>query len=268
VYENGLARIFIPETTSFIRFVIHQRSDSGDTLVNLNSIGDLTLSFSSGKGDELSVLEFPDIFASKGAGEVIFRISDIQAKSILALEDRSFKIFLENEKGDRTFVYGGKFYSIEEYQHLVESDRITMLERSNTEQLLTISELQSQIESQQDQISDLLSKLTNLSGTLSSDEELISTLKKTIEDLRREQAKIHASIDAMSDSSSKETGIKKPQKPETSPRPKDNHLQSFMESELSKNRVNVAKTNATSYETKSVSASAGSHQSRGTALVN
>lgn len=275
VYENGLAKIFIPETTSFIRFVIHQRNDSGDTLLNLNSIGDLSLAFSSGKGDEVTVPEFPDIFASKGAGEVIFRISDVQAKSILALEDRSFKIFLENEKGDRTFVYGGKFFSIEEYQNLVESDRIAMLEKVNSDQLRTIGELQTQIGSQQDQITDLLSKLTNLSGTLSSDEELIASLKKTIEELRREQVRIDASISSMTDTSSKQTGINKPPKIEPSPSPKDdqsrsNNLQSFMEAELSKNRVSVIKTNATTYETRAMAGATGDRRqtTRGTALVN
>jgi uncharacterized coiled-coil protein SlyX len=246
VYANGLARIFIPETTSFLRFVIHQRSDNGDTLLNLNSIGDLSLSFSSGKGDEVTIDEFPSVFASKGNGEVIFRISDIQAKSILGLEDRTFKIFLKNEKGDRTFVYGGKFFSVNEYQTLAETDRITLLERQNRSQLDTIESLKDQVDSQQAQIADLLSKSLNLSSTLSSDEELIASLKRTILEMSRKQAEINGKIDTNTDRTSKETGIVKPPKPK--PTEAKDPTRTFLESSLSKNRVSVAKVDASPYK--------------------
>lgn len=141
VYPNGMARVFIPSTTSYLRFVLRTSTPRGDSMLNLHGAGTLRLSFSSGRGDEVEIDEYPSLFAAKGSGEAIFRVSELQAKSILALEDRTFSIFLVNEKGERTFVYSGKFFSVEEYQNLVENDRVAAVEAELAKQVAMVAEL-------------------------------------------------------------------------------------------------------------------------------
>jgi hypothetical protein len=141
VYPNGMARVFIPATTSYLRFVLRTSTPRGDSLVNLHGAGKLRLSFSSGRGDEVEIDEYPSLFAAKGSGEAIFRVSELQAKSILALEDRTFSIFLVNEKGEKTFIYSGKFYSIPEYQELADNDRVTFVEEELAKQQARVAEL-------------------------------------------------------------------------------------------------------------------------------
>ncbi len=204
VYPNGLARIFIANTVSYLRFVLHTSTAKGMSLLNLHGAGEMVMSFSSGRGDEVEIKEYPSLFAARGAGEVIFRLSESQARSVLALSDRTFSLYLLNAKGERSFVYAGKFYSVDEYQMLVENDRIAALESIVAEQLSMVDGLNATVQSQQSTISELMGKMAAMSSTLTSDEELIAVLRRTIEDLRARSAedsrRVTESTNAVSDS--------------------------------------------------------------------
>ena len=236
VYPNGLARIFIPETASYLKFVLHKIMDGSNKLLNVNGVGDMVLSFADARGDAVEISEFPDLFADKGAGEVIFRITEAQAKSILELPERTFRIHLTNERSEKTLVYAGNFYSVDEYQTLVETDRITSLEDTVARQSITIQELTNLSDGQQEQITNLMNRTTKLSATITSDEELIRTLNETIADLNRRLADV---TNAASDSARDNARNAGKPLPPKSPREETSRGNTFYEDELQKQKANV-----------------------------
>ena len=128
VYSNGLGRIFIPDAISFLRFTLYQKSNGQNVRMNLSGLGDLYIVFEDTLGDFLEYKEYSSQYTSKSNGEIVFRLSEKESRSVLSLSNRVFKIYLENDAGERTFMYSGNFYSISEYQDLAKNNRIIQLE--------------------------------------------------------------------------------------------------------------------------------------------
>ena len=145
VYSNGLGRIFIPDSVSFLRFSIYQKNNGQNVRMNLSGLGDLYIVFEDSMGDFLEYKEYVNPYTSKSDGEVVFRLSEKESKSILALSSRVFKIYLENDAGDRTFLYSGNYYSVAEYQDLAKNNRIIELEDQNAELIAQLAAIRSTI---------------------------------------------------------------------------------------------------------------------------
>lgn len=168
VFNNGLARVLIPESTAFLKFTLFQKVNGQNSTMNLSGLGDLYIVFKSQEGDNVEFTEFPNQYTSKGNGEVVFRLAEKESKKVLALTDRSFQIFLENESGDRTFLYSGKFYSVTEYQELVEKNKIANLENQVTNLSSQINDLTALSTLQQNKISAITLENTNLQNSLAT----------------------------------------------------------------------------------------------------
>ena len=137
-YSNGLGRMFIPDSIAFLRFTMYQKVNGQNTRMNLSGLGNLYIVFEDNLGQSLEFVEYPNQYTSKGGGEVVFRLSEKETKNVLSLQTRTFKIYLENDANERTFLYAGNFYSIAEYQDLAKNSRIVELEN-------LVSNLNSQI---------------------------------------------------------------------------------------------------------------------------
>ena len=155
VFNNGLARVLIPNATAFLKFTLFQSINGNVSTMNLSGLGDLVISFNSQTGEDVDFLEFPNPYTSKGTGEVVFRLSATETTTVLALTDRSFNIYLKNDAGDKTFLYTGKFYSTEEFQNLASTNKVSALEYQLTVLMSQISDLTNMINQQQDTISNI-----------------------------------------------------------------------------------------------------------------
>lgn len=142
VYGNGLGRIFIPDAVAFLRFTLYQKVNGQNSRMNLSGLGNLYIVFEDNLGESLEYIEFPNQYVSKGNGEVVFRLSEKETKNVLSLSNRVFKIYLENDAGERTFLYSGNFYSIAEYQDLAKNSRIIDLESQVSSLQSTVTSLQ------------------------------------------------------------------------------------------------------------------------------
>jgi hypothetical protein len=145
VYSNGLGRIFIPDAVAFLRFTLYQKVNGQNKRMNLGGLGNLSIVFEDNLGESLEYIEYPNQYVSKGNGEVIFRLSEKETKNVLSLTSRVFKIYLENDAGERTFLYSGNFYSIAEYQALAEYSRIIELENQVAGLNSTVASLQTTV---------------------------------------------------------------------------------------------------------------------------
>jgi hypothetical protein len=168
VYSNGLGRTFIPDSIAFLRFTLYQKVNEQNTRMNLSGLGNLYIVFEDNLGHSLEFVEYPNQYTSKGGGEVVFRLSEKETKNVLSLQNRVFKIYLENDANERTFLYAGNFYSIAEYQDLAKNNKIVDLESQVSTLTSQISDLQSILSTQQTSIQGLVAQNSNLQSTLNN----------------------------------------------------------------------------------------------------
>lgn len=183
IYSNGLGRVLIPESVAFLKFTLFQKENGQNTRMNLAGLGDLFIVFDSAQGENLEFIEFPNLYTSKGGGEVVFRLSENDTRRVLALSNRSFRIFIENDQKDRTFLYAGDFFSTTEFQDIQKNSKIADLET----QVVTLSSqlqgLNSMIDQQKTMIDSLNSTNQQLQSAANQPVLAPVTATTTIEDV-------------------------------------------------------------------------------------
>jgi uncharacterized coiled-coil protein SlyX len=214
IYANGLARVLVSDSVCFLKFVIFQKNQkSGNNVpMNLSGIGEIILSFISDTNEDLDILEFPSTFTSKSNGEIVFRLTEPQAKQILAFTNRQFRLFLKNPKGERTFLYNGKWYNQTEWMNLAEANKVADLELKLNNLTGVNGQLMAQVTNQSNMISNLNSQLSLLTKQLTDaisadkteDAQFMSTIgglnsqitaqQQTIETLTKQVNDINASL--------------------------------------------------------------------------
>ena len=194
ISANGLGRILISDAISYIKFVVYKKEQKtgGNVAVDLSGLGDLLLVFTSENKESLSILEYPNTFGNKSKGEVIFRIAESESTQILGYTDKKFKIYLRNTKGEKTFLYSGRFYDQNEWIKLKETDALTALQNSVSGLSFSNSVLNNQISSQSNIINELNKKL--VSSSVSSQDRI--DLKNTvIENLSKQVAELTGALE-------------------------------------------------------------------------
>jgi hypothetical protein len=176
IYANGLAKILITDAVSYLKFVIYQNdaSTQKNVAMNLSGVGELILSFVSNDGSDLDVLEYPSTFTSKSNGEIVFRLSEQEAKRVLAFTNRQFRIYLINGKGEKTFLYNGRYYNQDEWLTLAETNKITSIEKRLADVTGVNTSLMVQVKNQADVLVQLNQNISNLQKQLSSDPGLLN----------------------------------------------------------------------------------------------
>ena len=171
IYSNGLARILVAEAVSYLKFVIYQNDAATDKNVamNLSGIGSLVLSFISTDGSNLDVLEYPSTFTSKTNGEIVFRLTEQEAKRVLSFVDRQFRIYLINQKGERTFLYNGRYYNQTEWLNLAEANKVASVEKNLDDMITVNTTLMAQVKNQADLIDQLTKNISVLQQQLSAE---------------------------------------------------------------------------------------------------
>jgi hypothetical protein len=188
IASNGLAKILISDSISYLKFNLYQRDPkSGNNVaLNLSGIGDLILTFVSDTKENLDIIEFPTTSISKTRGEVVFRITESQSKQILTFTDKKFKIYLVNSKGEKTFLYSGKFYNQNEWINLSTSDKLTSLQLSLSGLSTTNMYLNTQVKSQSDLIQRLNKHIAGMSTVAEQDSlqmDVIASLNDQVKNL-------------------------------------------------------------------------------------
>lgn len=169
IYSNGLAKILIPDSTVFLKFIIYQKGESKANIpLNISGIGDLSISFKSDSGDEISISEYPTTSTNATRGEIIFKLTQEQSKNILGLTNRTFRIYLVNEKKEKTFLYSGKYYSTEEWMRLSIDDKISSLNKVITNMKNKNNQYTKTIRTQSQTIGVLNSKVSSYNKALAS----------------------------------------------------------------------------------------------------
>ena len=178
IYGNGLARILITNSVTFLKFVIYQKSsvNGQNVALNLSGIGELILMFTSDTGENVEIKEYPSTFTSKSKGEIVYRLTETQANNILGFSNRQFKIFLLNIKGEKTFLYNGRFYNNEEWMNMNEANKIASLESTIAELASQNTGLFSQIKIQADNLTNSLVQNQKLSQQINDYSKLNAQL--------------------------------------------------------------------------------------------
>lgn len=165
IYSNGLARILITNSVSFLKFVIYQKGsvNGQNAALNLSGIGELILTFTSDTGENVEIKEYPSTYTSKSKGEIVFRLTEIQSNTILGFKNRQFRIFLRNIKGEKTFLYNGRFYDNDQWLKMKEVNKIAELESTLDKFTSQINSLLYQIKYQADNLTAALENNRRLS---------------------------------------------------------------------------------------------------------
>jgi hypothetical protein len=234
IFSNGLARVLIPESVCFLKFTLFQKVNGQNTAMNLSGIGDLYIVFDSDQGENLEFIEFPTEYINKGSGEVVFRLSENETRRILGLSNRSFRIFLQNDSGDRTFLYSGDFYSTAEFQEIQKANKVADLENqvsALTTQITSLSDLINQqktlidgLNQQNTQLQSTINSQTQMQSTVTADttvqevvstaqtqleqkDQVISQLNSTIESLNAQVSSLTASLQTITDQLTNYNGV-------------------------------------------------------------
>ena len=198
-YPNGLARILIAEAVSYLKFVIYQKDASSgkNVALNLSGIGELVLSFVSNDGSNLDVFEYPSTFTSKTNGEIVFRLTEQEAKRVLSYTNRQFRIYLINGKGERTFLYNGRYYNQSEWLDLAEANKVASVEKKLDDMTTVNTTLMAQVKNQADLIAQLNSNLATLQKQLSTETDLANLESQTITNQKMQLDSQKSTIDAL-----------------------------------------------------------------------
>jgi hypothetical protein len=178
IYSNGLARILITNSVTFLKFVIFQKNSRNgqNVALNLSGIGELILMFTSNTGENVEIKEYPSTFTSKSKGEIVFRLTETQANTILGFSNRQFRIFLLNIKGEKTFLYNGRFYNNEEWMNMNEANKIASLESTISDLSTQNTGLFNQIKIQADNLTTALANNRQLSQQINDYSKLNAQL--------------------------------------------------------------------------------------------
>ena len=265
IFDNGLGRIVIPNNTSYIKFTIYQKSNNSNSSINMSGLGDLLLRFTTNTGESLEIDEFPSTFVSKAKGEVVFRITENQAKNILGFANKSFNIFLRNDKNEETFLYSGKFYSIEDYQTITETDEVSKYQKQVADLNSALISTQSLVAVQQQTITSLTNQNTALASNDTADSQKIAALSSTINNLNQEVSKLSQELALTMASLQNANGLPKTEITQNlidraeelkntainaGKNLSSNTTQIFQESKLENNKANIKSTNAQNFNTK------------------
>ena len=205
IYSNGLAKILIPDSVSFLKFTIYQKGSSNTNIpLNISGIGEILISFKNDNGDEINITEYPTTSTSATRGEIIFKLTEEQSKNILGLSNRSFGLYLVNDKKEKTFLYSGKYYSTEQWMQLSINDKISSLESMINRMTIQSNQYTKTIGSQSDIITGLNGKISAYNNALSSssaenlaDDERIKILKTNLDSSTEEIVKLNTHIEEL-----------------------------------------------------------------------
>lgn len=272
IFSNGLGKIHIPDSTNFLKFNLFQNKNGVNSGMNLTGLGDVYIVFTSNLNENIEYIEYPTPYVNKTKGEVVFRISEIDSKKILALTDRTFRLFLQNESGDRTFLYAGNFYNTSEFKQLVTTDKITSLEAQVTNLQSQIRDLTTLTTAQHDTIDSLMltntqiqnnmSSLTAANGSLTlteaqqkeianSQKQLIINLEKQISNMAAQITTLTSSLNSTMDQLSHSNGLPSTTPKETPKPTNTTKSQSSTESSASTNQSSVKTGNASNMSSNS-----------------
>lgn len=255
IYPNGLGRILIPDSTVFLKFNVFQKVKGVNRSINLSGLGKIILAFNSDQGEDIEFENYPNAFTTTASGEIVFRLTEQNTDRILKLNDRTFRIFLKNETGDKTFLYTGEFFSTTEMISEEKENKIINLENQISglgEEILSLTQL---TETQQDTISKLISENKKLNSNLSeslSDENIIRNQEELnrkysdiIEDLQDQVSELNKKLKDQINQIAIENGIPQIDIPEeVESRPKESIVAG--EIKLSNNKASIKKSSASS----------------------
>jgi hypothetical protein len=275
IFDNGLGRVVIPNNTSYLKFNIYQKSNNINSSIDLSGLGDFILTFTTNQGESLDIQEFPSPFVSKSKGEIVFRVTENEAKNILGFANKTFNIFLKNDKGEETFLYSGKFYSVEEFQNIAETDTVTKAQQQINSLNTALLTSQNQVNAQQKTIVSLINQNKALASDDATDSQKIAALSSTVDELNQEISRLSKELALAVSSIQLSNGL--PAIEETtmvidssnevaqstvsvssstatqSVKPisgKPNTTQSYQESKLEKNKANINTKPASNFEVK------------------
>lgn len=195
IYSNGLARILISDSITYLKFVIYAKDKSGNnTPLNLSGIGQLIISFTSDTGESLNVYEYPSTFTSKTSGEIIFRLTQNESTTVLNYTNRQFKIYLVNEKEEKTFLYNGRFYNQSEWLVLGEINKIAELEQMVSDLTNKNTTLSDQVNAQSGTISNLNQQIIKLVSDDMKEDSIMRIQKDTIDNLNEQVKTLNDSL--------------------------------------------------------------------------
>lgn len=178
IYSNGLARILITNSVTFLKFVIYQKDSRNgqNSALNLSGIGELILTFMSDTGENLEIREYPSTFTSKNKGEIVFRLTETQSNTILGFKNRQFRIFLFNVKGEKTFLYNGRFYDNDQWLNMKEANKVASLESTIDLFVSQNTSLNNQIKIQADNLTNALEQNQRLTQQINDYSKLNAQL--------------------------------------------------------------------------------------------
>jgi hypothetical protein len=196
IYPNGLARVLISDSITYLKFSIYTKDKSETNVpLNLSGLGKLLISFTSDTGESLDIYETPSQTTSKTSGEVVFRLTKSESTTVSNYKEKQFKIYLINDKNEKTFLYGGRFYNQKEWVKLAESDRITLLEKNVTDLTTDNSNLNSTIVTQSERINSLTQQMNQLLTEDAKETVVLNIQKDTINDLTKQVNELTAKLD-------------------------------------------------------------------------
>lgn len=194
-YTDGAAKIVVNNTTSYIKFTISEYKNGAVTGSDISGLGTGYLCFNKDNGNRIEIIEYQDqnLNLNKTAGEILFRISEIDATKILALTNRQFSIVFQRKSDSNTIPFnnyekvtkcGGIFYSQKEWSTIVDISISEKYKQSLDIANTTIIELNTKNAKLQ---SDLTTSINNANNLLSdynahnkTDDDLIVQLQNQI----------------------------------------------------------------------------------------
>ena len=151
IYAQGLARIQLTSSDTFIKFVIYTGSKETYTFLDLTGLGTITLNFFNDSGEIKSYKNFETESVDQKSGEIVFKIPSKDSQRISEYQKRQFTISANNGESDSQ-LYSGTFQVVGSENQTLQERKIESLEKKIKELDQTVKLKDQLIESEQNTV--------------------------------------------------------------------------------------------------------------------
>lgn len=177
LFLNGEAYIGISPFDSYFMFNIFHEVDGQDTYLDLSQSGNLYLNFFN-DNEEIKILNLSNISGiDSKLGQVVFKISKVNAKKILGFKSNTFYISSlkqnADQSSDESVLYTGKFFPYEQLPENVLRSENNKLKSNITS---ITNDLNSKIDSLTTENDNLNQTIANLTASLKAQQDINTKL--------------------------------------------------------------------------------------------
>lgn len=174
IYDKGDTSLLLNPFDNYHMFTLYQSNQGSASIpIDLTNCGTVFLTFIA-KNSEIRIEEFTNTNTKidKVNGQVLFKITKEDARSILALSDNTFyistKFINDNYESDETVLYTGRWANYSTYNESSNASKINAIKEELDIERAQVDELRKQLNSAYEEIESYKKQVNSLNEQMTS----------------------------------------------------------------------------------------------------